>query len=327
MPSDENQQYPLCPLCGGHMNFRFSAPCDYRKPAEKKGYSVYWCGACNYGNIWERPQAHEITKFYELDDYYTHHVSSLSPEKEEQLSFFDRVRMNISWRLDWGEDQGVKEITDYLGSRSRFTILEIGCGNGNNLTKFRDAGFDVTGIEPDDSARKIAKETIGAIYKGVAESLPEEVKRTKFDVILMSHVLEHCLDVNRALLNVSSILKEKGLLILEVPNCRSMGFDLYQEAWPWTDIPRHLNFFTPGSLKRACKKHGLGILSTKYTGFFRQFSNSWLETEEKIWHVLNEKAVDDKAPNFRTRSWKLLFMSLYAPKERKYDSVRILAVK
>lgn len=327
MPANENPQHPACPLCEGHMKFKFSAPFDYRKPRKKKKYKVYWCSACHYGNVWKRPQAHEIAGFYQLGDYYTHHAGSMLPQINEQPSLLDRIRMNLSWRLDRGEDQDIAEVTDYSGKGSNSTILEIGCGNGNNLVKFRDAGFVVTGIEPDDSARSVAKKTTDAIYKGTAENLPEDVKHTKFDIILMSHVLEHCRDVNLALSNVSSLLKEKGLLILEVPNCRSMGFELYLETWPWTDIPRHLNFFTPESLRHACKKHGLNILSTKYTGFFRQFSTSWLQTEEKIWRVLNEKSVTDKAPNFRNRSWKLLFRSLYASKERKYDSVRILATQ
>ncbi len=325
MLPDESRQSPTCPLCSGHMNLRFTVPCDYRKPVEHENYKVYWCNTCDYGSIWERPQVRDIEKFYELDDYYTHATGN-SLGKKDWLSFADRIRVHISWRLDNGEDLDAREIGGYLRS-APLTICEIGCGNGNNLGNFRAAGFNVVGIEPDKSARKVARKTIETIYEGTAESLPEEVKGRKFDVILMSHVLEHCLDINKALLNVKDILREGGLLILEVPNCRSLGFELYQEAWPWTDIPRHLNFFTPDSLRFVCKKHGFSISSTKYTGFCRQFSNSWLKTEEEIWRVFNGKSAINRLPNFKNRSWKLLFRSLFVPKERKYDSVRILAVK
>lgn len=325
MPPDDIRQSPRCPLCNGHVNLRFTAACDYRKPAEQKSYKVYWCNACDYGAIWERPQVREIEKFYELDDYYTH-ASGDSRGRQEQLSFADRVRMHLSWRLDNGEDLNIQEIKGYLPN-ARLTICEIGCGNGDNLKQFRDAGFDVVGIEPDTSARNVAKEAIETVYKGTAENLPDEVTHRQFDVVLMSHVLEHCLDINEAMLNVNNILRKGGLLILEVPNCRSLGFELYQEAWPWTDIPRHLNFFTPASLSSACKNHGFRISSTKYRGFCRQFSNSWLKTEEEIWRAFNGKSATNKLPNFKSRSLKLLLRSLFVSKERKYDSVRILAIK
>jgi SAM-dependent methyltransferase len=287
---------------------------------------VYWCNACEYGHIWKRPEAVNIAQFYELDHYYTHERGNLT-QGGEVPSFVDRLRENISWRLDRGESLDTEKIKGCLTRTPRPTICEIGCGNGDNLRSFRDAGFDVVGVEPDKSARKLAKQTIETVYEGTAESLPEEVSCRRFDVVLMSHVLEHCLEINQTLQNARNILKETGLLIIEVPNCRSLGYELYQETWPWTDIPRHLNFFTPNSLRSVCRKYGFHISSTEYTGFSRQFSNPWLKTEEEIWRILNEKAGPSRPPDFKKRSWKLLIRSLFIARERKYDSVRILAVK
>ena len=164
------------------------------------------------------------------------------------------------------------------------------------------------------------------VFDGTAEELPTEVQNKKYNVVLMSHVLEHCLDINAAISNVRKVLKSGGVFIVETPNCESHGFKNYKAGWPWTDIPRHLNFFTPYSLNLILKKHGFNVVSKKYRGFCRQFSNSWLENEEEIWRAfaLSDSELNIK-PDFKLRNWNLLFKSLISSKASKYDSVRLIA--
>jgi len=319
----EVKNLPPCPLCGAGMRYRFSAPCDYRKPDNLKSYSVYWCAVCDFGNIWKRPLIHEIPAFYELTDYHTHHSTKTSTDDEKQ-SPMDLVRGHISWRLDKGTDLDVAEVTRSF-SGIPATICEIGCGNGANLVKFRDAGYDVVGIEPDKNAKDVAGKVLHSIYEGTAEDLPAKVSERVFAVVLMSHVLEHCLDVNKALSNAEKLIAEGGVLVVEVPNCNALGFQLYEAAWPWSDIPRHLNFFTPNSLKRVLAAHGFDVTKIYYRGFCRQFSNAWLNTEKEIWQAFNDNS--KATPDFKLRSLWFLLRSMIVPKERKYDSVRVIVKK
>jgi len=127
----------------------------------------------------------------------------------------------------------------------------------------------------------------------------------------MSHVLEHCLDVHAAVSNAKSILKEGGVFVIETPNCQALGFRTYQGEWPWSDIPRHLNFFTPDSLSSLLKQHGFRVYDVKYRGFCRQFTNAWPQEEEKIWSVFSQYAKNMTRPHFRSRAWKLLFRSMF----------------
>lgn len=323
---DERDEKPICPICGTDMLHRFTAPYDYRKPSTSTSYKVYWCHACDFGNVWKKPTPAEVETFYQLDDYYTHGNKQLSEESSDNMTFFDRIRVHISWELDNGKVLNPSEVKDYLPDNKKKTICEIGCGNGSNLSEFFSDGFDVVGVEPDKAARDVATQTIDKVFDGTAENLPAAVKEQKFDVVLMSHVLEHCLDINKAVSNVYDILIDGGVFVLETPNCKSMGFDAYQAEWPWSDIPRHLNFFTPSSLERILKKHGFKVKYKAYRGFCRQFDNSWLKMEEEIWNALNTERNIVK-PNFKNRSWKLLLRSLFASKARKYDSVRIIAIK
>ncbi len=319
-------QISPCAICEKDISQFFTAPCDYRKPTKPISYDVHWCFTCSYGQVWRRPTKEDVAGFYELEEYYTHSASKDidSPSNKESL-FLDRLRAHLAWRLDTGKDASPKEATSLLEGKS-LTMLEIGCGSGVAISKFNAAGFSVVGIEPDPKAREAARTTGLTVYEGTAEELPDELMGRKFDVVVMSHVLEHCLDINAAVLNARSVLKKDGIFIVETPNCGSQGFKDQKAEWPWSDIPRHLNFFTPTSLSSILSKHGFDVITENYSGFFRQFTNSWLSTEEEIWESLQGSTEKkSKKPNFRRRAWGLLFRSLFYPKSAKYDSVRIIA--
>jgi 2-polyprenyl-3-methyl-5-hydroxy-6-metoxy-1,4-benzoquinol methylase len=296
-----------CPVCRNNMAFYFSAACDYRKPKQVQSYDVYQCGAC-----------------YQLDTYYTHNNPS---QNKETHSFGDKVRMHLAWRFDQGVTLTPQEALSRIQS-TQPTICEIGCGKGHKLTQFAGRGFTVFGVEPDPSARNLAKETHTNIFEGTAEDLPQEITSQRFDVVLMSHVLEHCLDINRAIKNAHGILKDDGVLIVETPNNACVAFKAYQAAWPFSDIPRHLNFFTPDTLKNTLKNNDFDVQETKYHGFYRQVCNTWLDEEADIWQALAQHSADyAKRPNFKLRAWKLLLKSMLKTNAKKYDSVRLIAAK
>ena len=322
-----NNTSACCPICGNKISFRFSVPCDYRKPTYHKKYEIYWCQECDYGLVWGRPSKAEVAEFYVLENYYTHHAKS-TDVNDGDVSLFDRIRTHISWRFDAGEDLTPHEALLLLKEKYALTICEIGCGNGDNISKFHSKGFSVFGVEPDPVAREVAKQVTINIFDGTAEEIPEAITNNKYDVVLMSHVLEHCLDINAAVSNARDILSNGGVYIVETPNCGSAGFRTYQGEWPWSDIPRHLNFFTPASLNKLLKKYGFQVKFIKYRGYCRQFSNSWLKNEEEVWSAFSKYDMENKVrPNFRARAWKLLLRTAFAPKSAKYDSVRLIAFK
>lgn len=321
-----HSQESTCPICERPSFPKFSVPCDYRKPDNSQKYEVYWCLHCDYGQVWNRPSKMEVASFYILDRYYTHESQPITIE-EEKLSYLNRLMLYIAWRLDRSQDLNPQYFSSLL-NRKNSTICEIGCGHGKKLAKFQAAGFSIFGVEPDPASREIAKKVTVNIFEGTAEELPEKISIQQYDIVLMSHVLEHCLDINTAVSNANKILKEGGIFIVETPNCQSIAFKKYQGNWPWSDIPRHLNFFTPKSLSQILKKHGFEIQQTQYRGFCRQFSSSWFKKEEEVWTAFSKYSLQkQQPPNFSFRVWKVLLSSLFASPESKYDSVRFIAVK
>jgi SAM-dependent methyltransferase len=77
-----------------------------------------------------------------------------------------------------------------------------------------------------------------------------------FDVITCFHVLEHLSDPLESIKQALSLLKPKGLIIVEVPNLDSLGFSMFKKKWQPLEIPTHLNHFTPDTLQKLFEHTG-----------------------------------------------------------------------
>ena len=78
-------------------------------------------------------------------------------------------------------------------------ILDIGCGAGDNADILRDMGYTVDGITISEAEREEARKIMRNVYvHNVEQGIPAEISG-KYDVIILSHVLEHiCLSPNPA---------------------------------------------------------------------------------------------------------------------------------
>ena len=72
-------------------------------------------------------------------------------------------------------------------------LLDLGCGVGNFLAAARDSGFEVTGVEFNQSANRFARETYG--LREIFAMRPEDFRSANpaktFDVVTFFEVLEH----------------------------------------------------------------------------------------------------------------------------------------
>jgi SAM-dependent methyltransferase len=261
-------------------------------------FVLMWCDHCAFGTLAGRFTPAEIATFYP-PDYYTHNPST-APEGRATL--LDRILFRVAWTRDSGRDFSPGE----LNRTKPRSLCDIGCGNGTALRLFSSFVPELCGVEPDPQARQqVGKEF--AVFDGTAECLPEVVRAKRFDLVLMSHVLEHCLNPQAALGNVRSILSETGTAIIEVPNNAARGFEIFGARWPWTDIPRHVHFFTEASLRIAIVSAGLEVTNVFYTGYARLLHWSWRR--------------DLPARD----AWRLFALTVFADPSAKYDSIRIHA--
>ena len=103
----------------------------------------------------------------------------------------------------------------YAGLR----VLDIGCGAGSLLRKFEIQGAKVTGFEPDRIMSETARGRLSANAR-VENALfsPQDWHDAAFDLICMSHVLEHIPNPVDFLAALRRITRHGGYLFIEVPN-------------------------------------------------------------------------------------------------------------
>lgn len=126
-------------------------------------------------------------------------------------------------RLDFFADT----IERWRGARTpeSLQILDIGCGNGNLSLPLGSLGYHVTGADLDAGsvahARSMAEDLRLQTVRFVHGDLDAVQDRT-YDVIVASEVLEHQKDPHAFIRALRQMLAPGGLLLLSVPNGRSL---------------------------------------------------------------------------------------------------------
>jgi 2-polyprenyl-3-methyl-5-hydroxy-6-metoxy-1,4-benzoquinol methylase len=105
---------------------------------------------------------------------------------------------------------------DFLNSGDK--ILEIGCGMGGILIPFKLNDFDVKGIDlGEDFLKKGNKFNLNLSNESL-ESLLE--KDEKYDMIILSHLIEHIPEISDFLMKVNKLLNQNGKVFIAVPGIR-----------------------------------------------------------------------------------------------------------
>ncbi len=151
-------------------------------------------------------------------------------------------------------------------------ILEIGSGGGQSLFWFQEKGFTVLGLEPDKRNVHLINQKMkneNKCVNGFAESFST---KKKFDLIWMSHVLEHTIRPDQLFSKIYSMLNKEGIFFIEVPNCENKTI-LHRSI---EDNPSTYHF-TQKSILELGKNSNFQILKTDY--LFRK--RSLLENVER----------------------------------------------
>jgi len=115
-------------------------------------------------------------------------------------------------------------ISKYINIKNK-SYLDIGCAYGGFLVAFHLAGaINITGIDINERlltcSRALGKDynmTFNILLKNILD-LQGLYDLGKFDIITCYDVIEHVNNQSKALINISSLLKEGGLINLEIPN-------------------------------------------------------------------------------------------------------------
>jgi methionine biosynthesis protein MetW len=107
-------------------------------------------------------------------------------------------------------------INKFAGGRKN-RILDIGCGDGSFVIKFRKH-CETFGVDISQDAVKIAKEAGVNAYEVDVSSQKLPFQDEYFDIIYMGDVIEHLTNPDHAVKEVTRVLKRNGFLVLSTPN-------------------------------------------------------------------------------------------------------------
>lgn len=135
--------------------------------------------------------------------------------------------------------------TPSVGGKS--TLLDFGCGNGGYLEIATRCGYVAYGIDFDNDAIAGLKSHSHNLYTG--DIITARNLKIKFDVITVSHVIEHVFDPILHLRILFDLLKPGGFLYIETPNLDSIGHQYFKGFWRGLEPPRHVQVFNKRSLR------------------------------------------------------------------------------
>jgi 2-polyprenyl-3-methyl-5-hydroxy-6-metoxy-1,4-benzoquinol methylase len=237
--------YTTCPVCdGSHLKEVFSIK-DYT--VSKEFFTIVECSTCSLRFTQDVPGSQSINSYYKSEEYISHTDTS----KGLINKVYKQVRQ-ITLK------QKARQIEKF-SRKKKGTLLEIGSGTGTFASYMQQRGWEVTGLEPDMNARKVAADLYNAELKP-ADNL-YQLKSSSFDVIVMWHVLEHVHELHQYLKQITGLLKEGGKLFIAVPNYTAVDADIYKEYWAAYDVPRHLYHFSPGAISKLMELHQLHVLA------------------------------------------------------------------
>lgn len=256
--------YTQCPLCGSADISKRLSVIDSTVSGEV--FAVFHCADCSLRFTQDVPDADSIGKYYKSEDYISHTNTS----KGLVNRLYQLVRKKAL-------KQKRKLIEKTTGIKNG-NLLDVGSGTGSFAAEMKNDGWQVTGLEPDEDARKVAEEINGIKLSSI--ELIYNLPAGNFDVITLWHVLEHVPDLAGYIKQFKTLLKPDGKLFIAVPNYTSLDADIYKQYWAAYDVPRHLYHFTPKSMRMLMEKNELKIVDIKRM-WFDSFYVSLLSSKNK----------------------------------------------
>jgi SAM-dependent methyltransferase len=190
------------------------------------------CSNCNILRQRPIPTSRKISSFY--DNNYQNY--------KESKSIFLTLISKFYYKF----------FAYFLKVSKNSLILDYGCGTAQVLRNLELMGYK--NLYGYDVIKPSLKNTMIKFFDNV-----EFLKKKKFDLIILNHVIEHVSDPRSLLLFLKTLLKKNGKIIGQTPNYSDLTFVIFGKYWGALHFPYHINLFSRIGLVRLVKKLNLFI--------------------------------------------------------------------
>lgn len=189
--------------------------------------------------------------------------------------------------------ESAERIIDSRRLNSNSLVIELGSNDGYMLKNFLEAGIQVLGIDPAEGPSQRAQEAgIPAICSFFGKELARELRREGViaDVVIANNVLAHVKDLNGFVEGISTIMKQEGTAVIEVPYL----VDLIERLEFDTIYHQHLCYFSVTALDQLFRRHRLFLNKVKHLtvhgGSVRLYLENREDVEDSVRRLLREEA-------------------------------------
>ena len=217
------------------------------------------CRRCGSALLVPQPATAELPGFYPPVYSFTQELGGRSPLKralswaEYHLFFgpqYAAQTRNVMRACGWRRGDGKR-------------LLDVGCGAGLRLLRFRRLGFAVHGLDVQPEMVRYLRNDLGipATCADVS-ALAGVAAPGSFDLVTSFFLVEHIPDVRRMLAAAFDLLKPGGWMTATVPFVDCVQARVFGRRWIHTaEAPRHLSLPTRRGLTGACRAAGFEHIS------------------------------------------------------------------
>ncbi len=198
--------------------------------------------------------------------------------KKVYAAYFGTVKDPDGKTRNWVEekDKKVREHKKEIEKLERYkksgAILDVGSAAGFFLASL-GKGWEKYGLEFDASIANYSRKTFG-LDVATGELKNAKYRKEFFDIINMSHVIEHMPDPAASLKKAYYFLKQDGLLVVATPNINSLCYRIFGKDFRLLNDPGHLFFFSDKTLRNLLEKTGFEIIKIDYPYFGTPYFNA-----------------------------------------------------
>lgn len=232
---------------------------------EKSGWTIVRCQNCGFIYTDPIPAKENLQRYYssgiKIDwrkGKNLHIIEDFSVEKVKRK--FTKIKPFKSPRgRIWIREMRLTRWNKYLPQVGRF--LDVGCGQGHLLIAAKKRRkWDCIGVDIQIHMLRQARalDPNANIYVATADELC--FKDETFDIITVTHLLEHTFDPLNTLRELSRALRKKGVLVVTVPNIAHPFARLRGKNWRRINPPGHLWYFSPQTLARLVEKANMEVV-------------------------------------------------------------------
>lgn len=185
--------------------------------------------------------------------------------------------MNADWEKDYpllvnlsekdlDENSSLKKMLCLIGQNKR--IIDFGCATGYFARLLANRGCEVTGIEINSKAAKIAKKFCKKVivadldFVSLNNIFDKDILSDKFDVAVFGDILEHLRNPWKILEETRKLLKPQGYVIASIPNIAhgAIRLALLEGKFEYNPLGildnTHLRFFTRKTVEELFESSG-----------------------------------------------------------------------